>query len=393
MEKLLHLLQKDCKLVIGLMSGTSADGMDAALVEIRGHGLRTSARCLAFVSIPYDAAVRNEILRLASGIEGGAHDMSQFSFLLGQLSLEACRDVIRQAGLSPSDIDLVGSHGQTLWHQPVAEAYAGRAIRSTLQLGEASVISEGLGCVTVSDFRVRDLAAGGLGAPLVPYTEYLLYRSESETVALQNIGGIGNVTVLPKACGLNDVFAFDTGPGNMVMDQLVSHFSGGKQRFDEGGRIARSGQVSEQLLRFLLDDPYLRLQPPKTTGREMYGTAYVQRLLTEATRLQLSPTDTVATATRFTAECVRIALRDFCPVQPDRLIVSGGGSANPALVEAFRLCCPMPVQTQEDLGLSSDAKEAVAFAVLANECIHGECNNAPSATGAAHPVVMGKISW
>jgi len=386
------LEKKETRLVIGLMSGTSADGMDAVLAEISGSGLGTKVRTLGFVSLPYSDPVRSEILRLASGDAGGSRDLARFHFWLGQFSLEACLAVCEAAGVSPASIDLVGSHGQTLYHQPLAETYLGRPVRATLQLGEPSVICEGLGCPVVSDFRVRDLAAGGQGAPLVPYAEYLLYRRENETVGLQNVGGIGNLTVLPAGGKPEDTFAFDTGPGNMVMDQIVEIASGGAQRFDPDGRLAAAGAVSGPLLSFMLQDPYLKKKPPKTTGREAYGTEYVAVLMAKAQELGLSLEDLLATATRFTAECVRAAVRNFCPVKPDCLVVGGGGCRNATLMRDLRALLGIPVLTNEDLGLDSDAKEAVAFAVLANECVCGHANNLVSVTGASHPVVMGKIS-
>ena len=385
--------EKSSLQIIGLMSGTSADGMDAALTEITGCGLDTRVKMLGFVSLPYPEPVRNEILRLASGTAGGSRDLALFSFLLGKISLDACLAVCRQAEIDPSTVDLVGSHGQTLYHQPVPVDYLGTPVRGTLQLGEPSVISEGLGCPVVSDFRVRDLAAGGQGAPLVPYAEYLLYRQENRTIGLQNIGGIGNLTLLPAHGRPEDTLAFDTGPGNMLIDQLMERFSEGKVHYDADGAFAASGQVSPALLSFLLSDPYLRRKPPKSTGREAYGTAYVNALLQEADRLGTPPQDVVATATMFTAECIRIGVRDFCPLQPDELIVGGGGSRNGMLMRYIRDALSVPVRTNEDLGYNSDAKEAVAFAILANECVHGICSNMPSVTGAAHPVVMGKISY
>ena len=390
MEQLQRLWEKETLRVIGLMSGTSADGMDAALVDITGYGLSTKVTTLGFVSVPYPAKVRNEILRLASGTAGGSHDLCLFSFLLGQLSLNACRAVCGQAGVSPDSVDLVGSHGQTLWHIPKAEDYLGYPVRGTLQLGEASVICEGLGCPVVSDFRVRDMAAGGQGAPLVPYAEYLLYRKEGQTVALQNIGGIGNITVLPQGGTPQDTFAYDTGPGNMVMDQLMERFTGGAQRYDENGAFAAKGECDEALLTWMLQDPYLKKAPPKTTGREDYGKEYVDALLAQAAGMK--PENMVATACRFTAECIRIAIDSFCPVPPDYLVIGGGGSRNPTLLRDIRRTLHIPVLVNEDLGFDSEAKEAIAFAILANECVHGEPNNVPSVTGAQHPVVMGKIS-
>ena len=393
MAPLEALWKKEKLLVIGLMSGTSADGMDAALTEISGSGLRTRVRMLAFVSLPYPDEVRQEILRLAAGNAGGSRDLCLFSFFLGQLSLEACLAVCEKAGIDPGQVELAGSHGQTLYHAPAGESYLGRPVRGTLQLGEAGVISEGLGCPVVSDFRVRDLAAGGQGAPLVPYAEYLLYRREDENVGLQNLGGIGNLTVLPRGGRMEDTFAFDTGPGNMVMDQIVSRLTGGRLRYDENGAMAAKGACSPGLLARMLQDPYLAKKPPKTTGREAYGKAYVDQLMHFAGEMGLTGEDILATAARFTAECVRVAVQNHCPVKPDRLIVGGGGSRNPTLMALLRAALsPMPVLTNEDLGFDGDAKEAVAFAVLANECVHQHVNSVPSVTGARHPVIMGKIT-
>lgn len=374
------------------MSGTSADGMDAALTEISGWGPDTKVRQLGFVSLPYADAERREILRLAEGAAGGSADLCKFSFWFGHKALEACLNVCAKAGIAPQSIDLAGSHGQTLYHIPVPEAYLGLSFRSTLQLGEASVIAEGLDCPVVSDFRVRDVAAGGLGAPLVPYTEYLLYHRKEKTVGLQNLGGIGNITVLPAGAGPEDTFAFDTGPGNMVMDQLTERMTGGRLRYDEGGALAAKGRVHAGLLAWMLSDPFLQKAPPKTTGREYYGKSYVDALEKKAREMNVSHTDALATAARFTAECVAAALRDFCDPKPDFLVIGGGGSRNPTLLSHFRQALSIPVLLNEDLGFDSDAKEAVAFAILANECVHGVCNNMPAVTGARHPVVMGKIT-
>ena len=392
MKQLQQLWEKETLRVIGLMSGTSADGMDAALVEISGFGLSTKVKTLSFVFLPYPEEIRKEILRLASGVQGGSRDLCLFSFLLGTLSLEACRRVCEKAGVQPDQVDLVGSHGQTLYHIPSPERYLGHTLTGTLQSGEASVIAEGLRCPVVSDFRVRDMAAGGQGAPLVPYVEYLLYRQENKTVGLQNVGGIGNLTVLPRGGAPQDTFAFDTGPGNMVMDQIAERLSRGALRCDLNGEIAAQGRCSPELLAYMLNDPFLEKQPPKTTGREAYGTEYVDALMDRAAALSLPGPDILATATRFTAECVRAAIERFCPVPPDLLVVGGGGSRNPALMRCFRESLPMPVLLNEDLGFDGDAKEAVAFAVLANECVHESPGNMPSVTGARHPVVLGKIT-
>ena len=390
---ILKLLQKPSRIVLGFMSGTSADGVDAALCRITGCGLTTQVEQLSFTFVPFPQEVRDEILRLASGESACAADFCRINFLLGQLYCEAGEAACQEAGISKGQIDLIGNHGQTLWHIPAEEEYLGRRQRSTLQLGEDALLVECFGCPVVGDFRVRDMAAGGLGAPLVPYTEFLLYRRPDEWVALQNIGGIGNVTVLPANCTLDQVFAFDTGPGNMVIDAVISRLTNGRTTYDDGGAMAAQGKLHPELLLWMLDDPYLSKKPPKTTGRELYGPVYVDRLMEKAGTLNVAPTDLLHTVTQFTAETIAYGLRRFSPQMPQRLIVGGGGSLNRCLMEQLRqVLTECRVMTIEDLGLNSSAKEAVAFAVLANETIFASCNNAPSATGARHPVVMGKIS-
>lgn len=381
------------KLVIGLMSGTSADGIDAVLTRITGCGTKTKVEQLDFLFVPFEPQVRERILQIAEGSFGGTAEICKMSNLLGNLYAATCLALCKKAGVRREDIDLIGNHGQTVWHMPIAEEYLEHSVTGTLQIGEDARIAEAMGCPVVGDFRVRDMAAGGLGAPLVPYTEYLLYRRENETVALQNIGGIGNVTILPKNCTLDQVTAFDTGPGNMVMDALTVKLTEGRQSFDDGGRLAATGQVNKQLLAYMLQDEYLKRKPPKTTGREYYGEKYVQDLLTFCEKHSVSLLDCLATATRFTAESIRIGVTEFSSVYPDCLIVGGGGSRNPVLLKHLKDCLPgCRVMTNEEIGFDSDSKEAVAFAVLANEAYEGMTNNVPSVTGALHPVVMGKIS-
>ena len=390
---LVALMEKPSRLVIGLMSGTSADGVDAALCRITGHGTATKVEQLGFVFDPFDTRVREEILRLAGGQEATAADFCRINFLLGRLYAETSLRLCRECGVEPKDIDLVGSHGQTLWHIPQPEAYLGQTFRSTLQLGECSVLTETFGCPVVGDFRVRDVAAGGLGAPLVPYSEYLIYRSETKCIALQNIGGIGNITCLPPACKPEDVFAFDTGPGNMVMDAVYGAITHGEKRFDEGGAFAAKGQVHQPLLNLMMDDEYVRRQPPKTTGREYYGPTYVERIMAEAKAQCLTDEDLMATVTAFTAATIAYSVEHFFPVKPDELIIGGGGSMNATLLKDIATVLPAcKVMTNEQLGYDSNAKEAVAFAVLANEAIFAGCNNMPSVTGATKGVVMGKIN-
>ncbi|GHT98387.1 anhydro-N-acetylmuramic acid kinase [Spirochaetia bacterium] len=395
MQKLEGLIAAPKRLCIGLMSGTSLDGMDAALVEIEGAGANTKVKLLEFCTLPYTAEQRAVLLEAVMGEKGGSRAVCCLNSLIGEIALKACHAVCKKAGIDAHTVDFVGSHGQTIYHIPDEALFGGSNVRGTLQVGEASIIAEGLGCVVVSDFRVRDMAAGGQGAPLVPYTEYLLYRKETETVALQNIGGIGNITILPAGCTLDQVFAFDTGPGNMIIDAVVNAGTNGTQTYDDRGAIAAQGTVQEALLVFMRkqDEAYLNRKPPKTTGREVYNDAYTERLLAESKKLGLSFQDTVASVTFYTADTIRTGLERFCQDKPGKLIIGGGGSNNPTLLrylkEALQDCA---VYTNDELGYNSDAKEGIAFAVLANEALHGICNNAPAATGAAHPVVMGKIS-
>lgn len=392
MKALQKLTEKDSRLVIGLMSGTSADGVDAALCRISGSGKTLRVEQLGFYCMPFDGALRGELLRLAGGGTATAADFCRMNFRLGQLYTEAARRLCEKEGIRPADIDLIGSHGQTFWHIPNEEEYLGARFRSTLQLGECSVLAEAFGCPVVGDFRVRDVAAGGLGAPLVPYSEFLIYRKKDSCIALQNIGGIGNITCLPADCSIEDVFAFDTGPGNMVMDAVYSHITEGRCRWDEGGSFAAGGTPDEEMLDALMEDDYIRRKPPKTTGREYFGAEYTRRVIAMAQSRGLSEADLMATVTAFTARTIAYSARNFLPVLPSMLIVGGGGSLNRTLMDRIQKELPeCRVVTNEALGYDSEAKEAVAFAVLANETVFGECNNVPSVTGAEHPVVMGKI--
>lgn len=382
------LWDKPSRLVVGLMSGTSADGVDAVLTKITGAGLDTKVEQLGFYFQPFESTARQRILEVAGGSFGGAREVCLLGVYLGKCYADAVRELLRQTGTEK--VDLIGTHGQTVWHAPEQTPYLGGTVRGTLQIGDPSYLAEEFGCPVVSDFRVRDMAAGGLGAPLVPYTEFILYRREDADVALQNIGGIGNVTLLPAGCRLDEVTAFDTGPGNMVMDALVTRMTAGKLSYDDGGRLAASGRVIPELLGWMLTDPYLEKKPPKTTGREYYGEGYVRALLA---RGDYPVVDVLATATAFTAESIALSLRRFAKRMPEILVVGGGGSRNPTLLRRLQEALPeCRVQTQEDLGFSSDAKEAAAFAILANEAVFGLCNNAPSATGADHGVVMGRVN-
>jgi anhydro-N-acetylmuramic acid kinase len=306
------------------------------------------------------------------------------NFALGELFAEAALKVIAAADRSPSDIHLIGSHGQTIYHLPDAD------IRSTLQIGEPCVIAERTGIVTVADFRTRDVAAGGHGAPLIPYVDFILFSEPDRVRALHNIGGIANVTVVTPS--FEGVFGFDTGPGNSLIDEFVRIMTGGASQFDSGGKLARSGSVDESLLEKLLEHPYLALEPPKTTGREMFGEELAQKLFSATP--QEGHTDMLATLTAFTARSIRDAYDKFIFPKTgiDELILSGGGCRNGFLVESIRdLFGSVPTFTSDEFGVPTDAKEALGFAVLANETICGAPSNVPAVTGASRPVVLGKI--
>ncbi len=374
--------------VAGLMSGTSVDGVDVAIVDIQAG----KVRLVAFDVFPHKRALRAEILALCDPASARVDRICHLNQVLGEAFAEALIKLCDKAGVPLESIDLIGSHGQTIWHQPQGGRYRGRAIRSTLQIGEPSVIAQRTGITTVADFRPRDMAAGGQGAPLVPFADYVLFRDAKVSRAVQNIGGIANVTFLPRACRREDILAFDTGPGNMVIDAIVRLVTGGRRHFDRNGAMAARGRVSESLLGEMLEHPFLRRKPPKSTGREEFGQAYGSWFSDEAKRRGLSPEDMIATATAFTARTIADACRRFLPERPDEMILAGGGAHNRTLTGMLQSEMPaVKIRTTEDFGIDVDAREAVAFAILAWATIQGTANNVPSATGAAEPVVLGKI--
>lgn len=388
------LLHQPRRILVGLMSGTSVDGIDAAVVAVTGQGEAIEAELLAFFDTPFEPGLRARIFECFEPEKATVRRLGALHMELGEAYAAAALRAVRAAGLRPCQVDAIGSHGQTVWHEP--QPRTGPAF--TVQLGDGNLIAQRTGIPCVSDFRTADLAAGGQGAPLVPFTEFLLYRSEAETVLLQNIGGIGNLTVLPAGCGAGEVYAFDTGPGNMVIDGVVSSLSGGAAAFDAGGALAARGTPCEALLAQLLAGPYFSAPPPKTTGREAFGKAYVQALLCAARGQGLSFEDTVATATALTARSIALSVERFVLPRhrPGRLVVGGGGSYNLTLLGMLRRALEplgIPVFTQEQLGHSSDAKEAVAFALLADCTLRGVPAALPAVTGAACPAVLGKLSF
>jgi anhydro-N-acetylmuramic acid kinase len=383
-------------LVLGMMSGTSADGIDIALARISGAPPDMNARLLGHTSVKFPSAVRSEILRVAEQQPVSSGALSQLNFRLGQLFGDAAILACRKFRVSPRKIALIGSHGQTIFHQGRAIRFLGSATASTLQIGEPSVIAARTGITTVGDFRPADMALGGQGAPLVPYADYLLYRHAKLGRVSLNLGGIANVTVLPRACKPQQVLAFDTGPANMLIDALVSHYSHGRSRFDQNARLAMRGQSFPVLLDELMRDPYLKMAPPKSTGREYYGREYLRKVLALGSRQRAKPNDLIRVATIFTALSVVDALHRFVlpKTKIQQLIVSGGGAYNPLVLAQLSAALPdIEVLPSSRLGIPEDAKEAFAFALLAYETVHQRPSNLPSATGARGPAILGKISY
>ena len=383
-------------LVMGLMSGTSADGIDVALASVNGTPPLLESQLLAHATMPMHAAVRKEVLRIAEGGSCTAGEISQLNFRVGEEFAAATIAACKKFRVRLRNVQLIGSHGQTIFHQGNAVTFLDRKTASTLQIGEPSVIAARTGIPTVGDFRVADMAAGGQGAPLVPYVDALLLRDERIGRVALNLGGIGNVTVLLPQSGLNHVLAFDTGPGNMVIDALIAHFTKGRKRFDRDAKMARRGRCVTSLLEELLRDAYLRMAPPKSTGREHYGQGFVEKLLRKARKYRLRPEDLVRTVTVFTALSVVDALNRFVLPRTEirQVIVSGGGARNPLIMAQLAAALePTEVLPLSKLGIPEDAKEAYAFALLAYETWNRRTGNLPSATGAKKAVVLGKICW
>jgi anhydro-N-acetylmuramic acid kinase len=379
-------------LALGIMSGTSADGIDVALVRMSGQ----TAKLENFAAIPFPSGVRDAILRLGEGRAATAGEISQLNFLLGEVFAEAALAACRKFRVRASQIALIGSHGQTVFHQGAASSFCGRAVASTLQIGDPSVIAVRTGIRTVGDFRPADMAAGGQGAPLVPFVDYLLYRDARVGRAALNIGGIANVTVIPRAAKIEDVFAFDIGPGNMVIDALVRHFTHGRKAFDGNADMARRGNLLLGLLASLLRDRYFLKLPPKTAGREQYGEKYVSQVLAHREARRARAEDVIRTATILTALSIVDAVHRFLPRRAggSELIVSGGGAHNPLLMAQIEAALPgIRLRTSDEFGVPGDAKEAFAFAVLGWETLHRRAANVPGATGARKAVVLGKVCY
>jgi anhydro-N-acetylmuramic acid kinase len=389
-------------LVVGLMTGTSADAVDAVLVRFRGNGLETRHEVLAYRESALDPALRREILDIASSARVELERLMRLDAALGECYAAAVMELLGRSECAPEDVDAIGSHGQTVRHVPrhaARDRDAGVASEAgdalTLQVGSAAVLAERTGIAVVSNFRARDTAAGGEGAPLVPLADYWLFRSPEESRALLNLGGMANVTHIPRDAPLERVLAFDTGPGNAVLDSLVTEMSGGRDQRDEGGALALAGKPVASLLTPRLEDPFFAQAPPRSTGRESFGDAYARALISEGRAAGATDSDLLATAAELTAASASDAIRRFLVPRGgvDVVVASGGGVRNAALMAALeRRLAPIRLETSERLGVDPSGKEALAFAFLAHQTLCGAPGNVPSATGADRAVVLGQIT-
>lgn len=382
-------------IVAGIMSGTSADGIDVALVRIAPRGKGLKLELMAHRAFPFALVLREAVLGAMNAQQTSTAELARLNWRLGMAYAEAVRATVEATGIQP---DLIGCHGQTVYHQAAAAPYAGRPVACTWQMGEPALLAAELWVPVVSNFRPADMAAGGQGAPLVPLLDLVLFGHRTRARVLQNIGGIGNLTVIPAGAGQEQVIAFDTGPGNMVIDALMRKLFG--KKFDRDGRTAARGRVLESVIQAALREKFFRQKPPKSAGREQFGAHYAQDFLAACRKLSRRPDDAVATATALTAESILLATRTWVLPRtgkaPVEFIVSGGGTRNVMLMAMLRerlepLGCA--VTTSDAVGIPAEAKEAVAFALLAYQTWHRRPGNVPSATGAARPVILGQITY
>ncbi|MHC1736749.1 MAG: anhydro-N-acetylmuramic acid kinase [Ignavibacteriaceae bacterium] len=393
-KDLLKLSQKETKHIIGLMSGTSLDGIDAVLIRVKGNSTKTKITQLAFGTYPFPAKMKEMMLRNVEYMGGNVTEICKLNFLIAVAYVRAVKKLCAKAGFPITKVDLIGSHGQTVHHLPKPETLFGFRTGSTLQIGDPAVIAKLTGITTIGDFRTGDVALGGEGAPLVPYFDYIMFHSESVNLALLNIGGISNITVLKKGGKGGEVFGFDTGPGNMLIDSLVRHFF--NKEYDKDSRIALSGKVNIPLLKRLGEtDRFIKQKPPKSSGREYYGKYFLPDILKEFA--SIPPEDFIATVTEYTAWSVFYNYKKFVKnkVQIKELFISGGGANNPAIMISLQKHFGDNVKVKHAgaLGIDSDAKEAICFAVLANETISGNPSNIPLVTGAGRETILGKICF
>jgi anhydro-N-acetylmuramic acid kinase len=379
-------------IVAGVMSGTSADGIDVAIAEIMGSGFRLRFHLLTHEHFPYPLNVRKAVLGAMNASSISVADISRLNFFLPELYSEA---ILKAAKRTRRKLDLIGCHGQTIYHQSEAESYLGKKLTCTWQLGEGGIVAARTGVPVVTDFRPSDMAAGGNGAPLVPFFDYVAYRHATRGRIAQNIGGIANLTAIPAGASPKQVFAFDTGPGNMLIDGCMELLL--KKPYDSSGKIAAKGQILEHVVKAVMRERYFQLTPPKTTGREQFGREFVSRFMRLCGAAKKE--DVIATATALTARSIAEAISRFVITKRAAyrdLIVGGGGAQNPTLMALLSEAVKplgLTVTTTQEFGVPAEGKEALAFALLAYETWNRRPSNVPSATGAARPSVLGKISF
>ncbi|WP_134702038.1 anhydro-N-acetylmuramic acid kinase [Ammoniphilus sp. YIM 78166] len=389
--------------LIGMMSGTSLDGIDAALVKITSNEEKQieEVALVEFNYLPYSDELRRRLNDLCSPETARLDQLVEAHYGVAEWYAYSVHQLLEKANFKPEQIDAICCHGQTIWHAPVDQAFPGPEgplpVRSTLQIGEMSVLTERTGIPVIGNFRARDMAAGGEGAPMVPFADRILFGEASKGRIMQNIGGIGNCTFIPAGSPTDGIFAFDTGPGNMIMDDLVMMHTQGAERYDRGGEIASQGKVDEAMLQQSLSDPYYGRRPPKSTGREVYGTFFTEKFLEEGKKRGLNFEDILATATALTAHTITNAYKDFILPHHEvgEVIVSGGGAHNRTLMKMIREQLPesISLKTAAHYGVPDDAKEAMAFAILGHETMMGRPSNVPSVTGARRAVRLGQVCW
>jgi anhydro-N-acetylmuramic acid kinase len=393
LDMLTRLVTKPVRLVCGIMSGTSVDAVDVVLARLRGSGTALEIEQLHYTETLYSEELQQRIFNNCEVASSNVNDICILHTAIAHTYADAVRDACRERGIVLEEVDLIGMHGQTLRHLPDAIDIAGQGIRSTLQIGSGPTLATLLQVPVVYDFRAGDMALGGQGAPLVPYVDHLLFHSDQEDRVLLNIGGIANLTLLPRGGELADAVAFDTGPGNMLVDALMRKFYG--REFDEDGFVASSGTVNGDLLSWMLRHPFFRMQPPKSTGRESFGEDYLNDLLNVARDLSvLDISDVIATVSECTVRSISMHLRALLP-SPHRfrLLLSGGGARNHFFTEGLHYAFPeADLESTSACGISPESKEALAFAILANEWLMGNPANLPSATGAKRSALLGALA-
>ena len=391
MNKLHAVFKKKKRIIIGLMSGTSCDGIDLALIEIDSDSQKFNF--LKGYHKSYNKIEKKTILNSLDPQLSNIENLSQINFYLAKIWADAINAMLKEFKISKDEIDLIGSHGHTIHHQPILHQFGGKQIRSTMQLGDPAVLAQLTGITTVGDFRVADVAAGGQGAPLVPYFDWLFFKRLKKNVLVLNIGGISNITFIPEDGDIKKVIAFDCGPGNILIDQLMQRLY--EKQFDKNGRIAKLGKFSERIFNHLFKiDDFIKMSPPRSTGREHYGNEFVLKILKKSLRSRIQEPEIIHTVSKYSAFAIHDSYINFIypNYKAELLIVSGGGSRNPFIMKSLAdYFDTVEVKTSSDFDLDEDFKEAICFAVLANELIEGRPANLPQVTGAAKKVLLGKI--